>query len=97
MSEGEETDAFLLYGRIRFTFFQDHLIKDVVAAHETQVALAEAMNTAGFWEQTLDEIVEKMCALAGIKPTVAEEKEEESSEDEEESGETRRCFSVNRN
>jgi hypothetical protein len=38
---------------------QDHLIKNVVTAHETLQALTEAINCAGYWQRCLDRIVEQ--------------------------------------
>lgn len=39
------------------------MIKNVVTAHETLQALTEAMNCAGYWHRSLDDIVKKTVAL----------------------------------
>ncbi|RZC34982.1 uncharacterized protein BDFB_001383 [Asbolus verrucosus] len=45
---------------------QDHLIKNVVTAHETFLALTEAINCAGYWQRSLDRIVEQTSKFTDI-------------------------------
>lgn len=45
---------------------QDHLIKNVVTAHETLQALTEAINCAGYWQRCLDRIVEQTSKITEI-------------------------------
>ena len=46
---------------------QDHLIKNVVTAHETLQALTEAINCAEYWQRCLDRIVEQTSKLTDIE------------------------------
>ncbi|XP_023024149.2 uncharacterized protein [Leptinotarsa decemlineata] len=58
---------------------QDHLIKNVVTAHETFQALTEAMNCAGYWQRCLDNLVQKTTALTELNKD--ESDSEESGDD----------------
>ncbi|XP_072387109.1 uncharacterized protein [Diabrotica undecimpunctata] len=57
---------------------QDHLIKNVVTAHNTFAALTEAMQCAQYWRRCLDDLVETTASI-----TVPQEKEKVSSSSEE--------------
>ncbi|EFA09045.1 hypothetical protein TcasGA2_TC006758 [Tribolium castaneum] len=46
---------------------QDHLIKNVVTAHETLQALTEAINCAGYWQRCLDRIVEQTSKITEME------------------------------
>nr|CAI5837582.1 unnamed protein product [Callosobruchus analis] len=59
---------------------QDHLIKNVVTAHETLQALTEAMNCASYWQRVLDGLVDQAAVLTDIEQT-QEESESESEEE----------------
>lgn len=45
---------------------QDHLIKNVVTAHETLDSLTEAMNMAQYWRKCLDSLVATTAALTDL-------------------------------
>ncbi|KAK9885171.1 hypothetical protein WA026_010681 [Henosepilachna vigintioctopunctata] len=51
---------------------QDHLIKNVVAAHDTMRALTEALNCTGYWQRCLDEIVQATSKLFTAVPPADE-------------------------
>ncbi|CAH1986307.1 unnamed protein product [Acanthoscelides obtectus] len=60
---------------------QDHLIKNVVTAHETLQALTEAMNCASYWQRVLDGLVDQASVLTNIEQSKTEESESESGEE----------------
>uniref|UniRef100_A0AAR5PC36 Uncharacterized protein n=1 Tax=Dendroctonus ponderosae TaxID=77166 RepID=A0AAR5PC36_DENPD len=47
---------------------QDHLIRNVVVAHDTLQALTEAVSCAAYWQRCLDTLMEKTCGLTDTKP-----------------------------
>ncbi|KAL3274382.1 hypothetical protein HHI36_015780 [Cryptolaemus montrouzieri] len=55
---------------------EDHLIKNVITAHDPMRALTEALNCAGYWQRCLDEIVQATSQLATVQ------RDEESSDSE---------------
>lgn len=61
---------------------QDHLITNVVVAHDTLQALTEAISCAAYWQRCLDNLVDKTCGLTERKDeagAVAVSSEEDSS------------------
>ncbi|XP_048519532.1 uncharacterized protein LOC109536729 isoform X2 [Dendroctonus ponderosae] len=62
---------------------QDHLIRNVVVAHDTLQALTEAVSCAAYWQRCLDTLMEKTCGLTDTKPgdQALKSSSEESSED----------------
>ncbi|VEN47457.1 unnamed protein product [Callosobruchus maculatus] len=59
---------------------QDHLIKNVVTAHETLQALTEAMNCASYWQRVLDGLVDQAAVLTDIEEVQAESESESEEE-----------------
>ncbi|KAL1497260.1 hypothetical protein ABEB36_008254 [Hypothenemus hampei] len=61
---------------------QDHLITNVVVAHDTLQALTEAISCAAYWQRCLDELMEKTSQLTNKSlneiPSLAAESDESS-------------------
>lgn len=80
---------------------QDHLIKNVVTAHDTMRSLTEALNCAGYWQRCLDEIVRATTKLTEIKPSTAEFSSDEEtgwsySSSSDEGKDSRYCYTKRR-
>ncbi|XP_057652493.1 uncharacterized protein LOC130891655 isoform X2 [Diorhabda carinulata] len=61
---------------------QDHLIKNVVTAHETLAALTDAINCTQYWRRCLDGLIKTTSSLTSVEKSGSSGEESSSEADE---------------